>query len=112
MKNRINNYIDYCDKHIENHKIDKQFCDDILHTISFFQHERLIHLIVTLFIGLMAIIFFISSIYFQNIYLLIILFIFIGLFIPYILHYYFLENNVQKLYDIYKNVNSTINKIK
>ena len=53
----------------------------LLIQIQFFQHERLIHLIVTALLALDI--------------------LFLVLLIPYIFHYYRLENGVQKLYEYY-----------
>lgn len=69
--------------------------------ISFFQHERLIHLIVT---SLFALVEFITTavtvIAFSPAVLALCLLV-LALLIPYVAHYYLLENEVQKLYDQY-----------
>ncbi|MDD5888615.1 MAG: hypothetical protein PUC82_03915 [bacterium] len=74
---------------------------DHLTQISFFQHERLIHLLVTIFVGIMAILFFIAGILNSSISCLILFACLLILFVPYIFHYFFLENGVQKLYQQY-----------
>ena len=79
------------DKVIENHLI----------KINFFQHERLIHLIVTVTFAIIAILIFLYSINNFSIGIFILQILFIALLIPYVFHYYFLENNVQKLYEQY-----------
>lgn len=67
--------------------------------IAFFQHERLIHLLVTFFFALFAILFLalgmISYIFLPILFILLIFLLF------YIIHYFFLENHVQYLYKIY-----------
>ena len=76
-------------------------------TIANFQHERLIHLIVTLFFTALSLIALsISAWIFAttefSLYLLPIYFVAIILVILtgcYIRHYYFLENHIQKLYE-------------
>ena len=66
--------------------------------ISYFQHERLIHLIVTVLFALMEI----ASIYVAavtlNLVSEILSIMFLILLVPYVLHYYFLENSVQHMY--------------
>lgn len=66
--------------------------------LSHFQHERLIHLIVTVLFALMGII----SIYVMavtvNVTAIILSVLFLVLLVPYVMHYYFLENSVQKMY--------------
>ena len=99
MKKQIEEYI----KEIENNKKIKK--EDILNHKSFYQHERLVHLIVTVFVGICAILFFLAMIYFEKLALILIFGILLVLFIPYIFHYYFLENSIQKLYLLYEEKN-------
>lgn len=97
MKKKILNYM----KELENSKsIDTK---DLLVNIKLFQHERLIHLIVTVFVGLATILFFGIGLLTDNLFFLVLALITLILFAFYILHYYFLENSVQKLYDYYWN---------
>mgnify|MGYP000095686846 CR=1 FL=1 len=66
--------------------------------IEFFQHERLIHLIVT---TLFAILFFASVlvvVFIQSLAIILLSVMLLIMNIAYIKHYYFLENEVQKLY--------------
>lgn len=81
--------------------------------IGFFQQERLVHLLITLFFGLIFLgsilaellildtdnnlIFSFPGLLIVNIILLIML-------VSYILHYFFLENSVQKLYQLEKEI--------
>ena len=76
--------------------------------IAFLQHERLIHLLVTM---LMAILLFISiSTYILDggIRMLPVIILLMGLECPYIAHYYFLENTCQKLYAVYDGISAKI----
>ncbi|MBQ8906699.1 MAG: hypothetical protein IJY85_10085 [Ruminococcus sp.] len=69
-----------------------------LDKIQFMQHERLIHFLVTI---LFALVFFICLGFFlvtTETMLLPILALVLILLVPYIFHYYFLENSVQKMY--------------
>lgn len=73
----------------------------LLHRIAFYQHERLIHLLVLIMFALLTFgsvtVFLITLNYaigFATI-------LFFALLIPYIVHYYHLENGVQKLYTLY-----------
>ncbi len=73
----------------------------LLKRIEFYQHERLIHLLVTL---AFAIFFLLSLMMFMLVKqgaILVLSALFLILLIPYIKHYYFLENSVQELYTIY-----------
>jgi len=92
MKMKLHDYIQLLDSGKE--KIDINY-------IIFFQHERLVHLIVTFFVGIAMVLFFIGFLITENILVFILFILLLCLFIPYIFHYYYLENNVQKLYDYY-----------
>ncbi|MCI5639495.1 MAG: hypothetical protein MR316_00735 [Lachnospiraceae bacterium] len=73
----------------------------VLTQISFFQHERLIHLIVTITFALLAVVAFgicavAPTVPFFGLEVLLLV-----LLIPYIRHYYILENSVQTMYRCY-----------
>lgn len=92
-------YIDEFIKDAEAMKISKE---EMLVKINFFQHERLIHLLVTLFYALFTILFLaLISISWIFVIPTIPLFVFL---ICYILHYFKLENRVQYLYKLYDKI--------
>jgi len=62
------------------------------------QHERLIHLLVTLTIGICFVVTTELAIVFSNVFLGIIGLVLALLLLPYVWHYYKLENGVQKRY--------------
>lgn len=92
-------YIDEFIKAAEKEKVSKE---EMLTKISFFQHERLIHLLVTLFYALISLIF-LALISISLIFIIptIPLLVFL---ICYILHYFKLENRVQYLYKLYDKI--------
>lgn len=100
MKKYLKEYVETIDELLKEDIIDiDQEIEKHLIKIAFYQHERLIHLLVTLAYAIMAIISFIASIETP-------MFVFVGIIlvlflIPYVLHYFFLENNVQYLYKQY-----------
>ena len=99
MKEYLYDYIDEMDKVIKSKKYNEKTVANHLIKINFFQHERIIHLIVTLFFALMFIIFlFLTCIHFM---FFIIALSFMVFLIFYIVHYYRLENGVQYLYKQY-----------
>ena len=77
--------------------------------IAYFQHERLIHLMVTLAFAafllfeIFALFMLPSAFIYAGILLVL---IFFGLTIGYIMHYYFLENSVQKMYHMRDEIRS------
>ena len=97
MREALTNYLKELEK---SDHIDEK---ELLKNIEIFQHERLIHLIVTVFVGICAVLFFAMGLFAENILLIILAFITLILFTFYIFHYYFLENSVQKLYTYYWN---------
>ncbi|HOM02198.1 MAG TPA: hypothetical protein PLH43_05150 [Acetivibrio sp.] len=72
--------------------------------IEFLQHERLVHLLVTLFFGLFFLISFLAAAVSEKLEILLVSFLILILLIPYIAHYYKLENGVQRLYELYNKI--------
>ena len=99
MKKYLYDYIAYVDNLIKTGKYKKEDIENHLIKISFFQHERFIHLIVTLFFSLLFIIFlFLIALHYVFSIIALIFMVFV---ICYIIHYYHLENGVQYLYKQY-----------
>ncbi len=112
MKKYLSAYIAFIEKSLADTSLSSEELEKILAEmplqISFMQHERLIHLIVTV---LFALLLFISltaaaALHIPAFFLLSLLIL--ALLIPYISHYYFLENNVQKLYELYNALTDRI----
>ena len=121
MRKRILNYVKLIDTLIETeNKKEKPFDGDPakadnaikehLTQISFFMHERLIHLIVTVLFALLTFIAFFYFMYSLNITIFVLTMALMVLFIPYIKHYYILENNVQYMYEQYDKLVEMRNK--
>ena len=75
--------------------------EDHLVKIQFYQHERLVHFLVTMLFALLFIITFLYSLKNISIGLVILDLLFLSLLVPYIIHYYKLENSVQYMYKQY-----------
>ncbi|MBE6889666.1 MAG: hypothetical protein E7485_06595 [Ruminococcaceae bacterium] len=73
----------------------------LLKRIQFYQHERLIHLLVTLAFALFFLLSLFMALILKQLGILVLTGLFLVLLVPYIKHYYFLENSVQELYTIY-----------
>jgi Flp pilus assembly protein TadB len=69
-----------------------------------FQHERLIHLIVTVFVGIAMLLVILAITIFQIMMLLPVAIVLVILFVCYIFHYYRLENGVQHLYELTEKI--------
>jgi len=101
MRKYMSEYIKYVDDYInkKDYKDIEEFMKEHLIKIGFFQHERLIHLLVTLFYAFVCILFLFLPIVW--VYFIIITLILMTFLIFYIRHYFFLENGVQYMYKQY-----------
>lgn len=79
----------------------RELAAKVLVQIQFFQHERLIHLIVTVTFAILTVLSIFAFLALEQIGLLALCILLLVLLVPYIRHYYILENGVQKLYTYY-----------
>ncbi len=108
MHRYLQSYIDFIDGQLSRNDISnddlKKIKSEHLVQIQFMQHERFIHLIVTV---LFAVMLFISlgilALSDKIIFAVLTVLILLPL-IPYIWHYYFMENSVQKMYTQYNRM--------
>ena len=80
--------------------------------IAYFQHERLIHLMVTLAFAAFLLFEIFSLFMLPSAFLIsgvLLVLIFFGLTIGYVAHYYFLENSVQKMYQMRDEIRAFLN---
>lgn len=109
MKKRLTEYLNRMDELLNSGSENPEqeassydaLCKQHLIQIQFFQHERLIHLIVTCLFAILSFFVFITLLFSFTPELLLLFAALLALLIPYIGHYYFLENGVQKLYAQY-----------
>ena len=98
--NAVQKYIDEEMKNAPEEKT-REVLAEFEQKISYFQHERLIHLMVTLAFAIFLL-FEIFTLFIMPIDFIVagilLVCLFLGLTIGYIMHYYFLENSVQKMY--------------
>lgn len=103
MKKYLYNYIENIDSKIKENNISEKIKKEHLVKINFFQHERLVHLIVTLSFSILVFLsVYMIKYHFAFIFVNIILLICLTF---YIIHYYYLENGVQCLYKLYDKMN-------
>lgn len=107
MRKYLSDYIKDIEKQLKKKNVDwKSLSINMKTKIGFFQHERLVHLLVTLFFSLFMLITLVLGT--LSYLFLIISFMLLCFVIPYIYHYYFLETRVQYLYILYDQVRSKI----
>ena len=105
MEKKIINYRKGIDDLLEQEGKDwKKLLDEHYIQVGFFQHERLVHLIVTMTFALMTIVSIVATVVSGYMWLLPLDVLFMVLLIPYIRHYYILENEVQKMYNQYDRI--------
>ena len=104
MEKRLKNYL----KQMEEMRIEGMSPEErriraqaLLIQIGFFQHERLIHLIVTVTFAVLTMLAVMLSFELETVAGFLLPITFLILLIPYIRHYYILENGVQRLYSFY-----------
>lgn len=103
MKKYLKEYVNYLESMIQNHKkCTEKEMQEIVCKIQFFQHERLIHLLVTIAFSFFTLFFMAFGM--LSYLFLIPFFIFIAFLILYILHYFYLENHIQYLYKLYDQI--------
>ena len=111
MADRIRQYMAYIDQLLkeEDESIDwEEEMKKHLVQIAFFAHERFIHLIVTVTFALLTVmtfLFTISNFSFELVLLILALMI---LLVPYIKHYFLLENSVQDMYEQYDKMQQKV----
>lgn len=103
MADRIKQYMAYVNQILESDE-ERDWEEEMqkhLIQIAFFAHERFIHLVVTVLFALMTTIVFLYTFNDFSVPLLLLLILLMGLLIPYIRHYFLLENSVQDMYEQY-----------
>jgi len=93
--------MDFVRLQIKGKNITGEFLEMLLTRIKFYQHERLIHLIVTMTFAIMTVISFFMLVTEGTAAAVLLSVLFLCLTVPYVMHYYFLENSVQALYKLY-----------
>ena len=110
MEKRLKQLLSFCEE-LTGRTLSPKEAEDaraaLLIQIQFLQHERLIHLIVTVLFALLTVITLLAELFITEPLLLALTALFLILLIPYIRHYYILENGVQKLYEYYDKVEAS-----
>ncbi len=107
MTKQIRAYLEILERFFsEEHSVEEllAFRRELLQRIEFYQHERLVHLIVTMSFGVFFMLSLIIYLTQGGVGIMILTFLFLVMLAAYIKHYYFLENSVQKMYLYYFRV--------
>ena len=109
--NAVRKYIDEEMKDAPEEKT-KEMLTEFETKISYYQHERLIHLMVTLAFATWLLFEIYCLFVLPSEFLIagtLLVLIFFGLTVGYVMHYYFLENSVQKMYHMRDEIRSFLN---
>ena len=99
MKKRITEYLMYIDALLEKEDVDwEREKEKHLVQIAFFAHERQVHLIVMALFALATVISILYLNFSGSLIIVALVIALLVLLIPYVMHYYLLENSVQKMY--------------
>lgn len=98
----------FADEHTDEER--EQMRAELLQRIKFYQHERLIHLIVTMSFGVFFMLSLIMYLSESGAGLLVLTVLFLVMLAAYIKHYYFLENSVQNMYLYYYRIGESVSK--
>ena len=102
MKRRILAYLSYVDELLEREDADwDKEIEKHLIQIAFFAHERLVHLIVMALFAIVTVFTILYLNYTCKLEIVALVVSLLILLIPYIAHYYLLENSVQRMYTQY-----------
>ncbi len=111
MEKRIKKYLKYLDG-LDRENLSKDelalIKDETARQIGFFQHERLIHLIVTVTFAVLTVISLFAAVFSDTVMPFIMTLLLFVLLVPYIRHYYILENSVQKMYVYYDKITKAL----
>lgn len=80
-----------------------------LSMISIIQHERLIHLLVTIFVGISMLLCCLATIVTDKVFLIFLDLPLLTLFLAYVFHYFYLENTTQSWYLLTQEIKVLIN---
>ncbi|MCR5150804.1 MAG: hypothetical protein K6B52_06225 [Clostridiales bacterium] len=104
MRKRILNYTKEIEKLLNGETAVndwEEVIKDHLIQVGFFQHERLIHLIVTVLFAILTFMSLMLAMITEKLEVFILVLLLLVLLVPYIMHYYILENKVQQMYRQY-----------
>lgn len=107
MKERILIYRRRMDDLLQQNTTDtdwQEVLEEHLVQVGFFQHERLVHLLVTLAFAIFTLIGIFAVFLTSEPGAAVLTLLFLVLLVPYVLHYYLLENEVQKMYAQYDKI--------
>lgn len=105
MLKKMSDYEQFLLKTVEaGEPVSAEFLLSVRTHVGFFQHERLVHELVMILFALLSVggVLFFVALPSVGVFCLDVLFM--ALLVPYVKHYFGLENGVQRLYDVYEKL--------
>ena len=93
---------------IRTKEVDQKLAEAHQLRILWLQHERLVHLVIFLFTVLVLILIFLGTLLMDHLLLYVVMAILLIVSVFYCLHYFFLENAVQRWYRLYDEIEIVI----
>lgn len=107
MTKQIREYLEHLRLFLDGEHTPEEYArerDRLRVRIGFFSHERLVHMFIMLAFAVFFLMTFFSALFTGILGIYVLAGLFLVLLVPYIKHYYFLENSVQKMYLIYNDL--------
>jgi len=99
----MTDFIKEHEKKLAEQPLSEEFLSYHLNQIKFLQHERLVHLLVMLFVMAALLVFFTLFLILKNLWLFVLFLLCLVLSVFYVIHYFKLENTVIRWYFIYND---------
>ena len=107
MTKQIREYLAHLQEFLEAEHTRQEYAQELERLrvrIGFFSHERLVHMFIMLAFAIFFLLTLFQALTAGTVGVYILAVLFLVLLVPYIKHYYFLENSVQKMYLIYNRI--------
>ena len=101
MKVSLQDYIKDLERKVRKNEVNEKLASEVKDYMYFYQHERIIKLLIILFVGAAVVSFFVCALCFENLLMFLVFGIVFVLFLPYIISFYLLENRFKKLSNLY-----------
>ncbi len=107
MTKQIREYLEHLRLFLDGEHTQEEYAQELSRLrvrIEFFSHERIVHMFIMLAFAIFFLLTLFQALTAGSIGIYVLAVLFLVLLVPYIKHYYFLENSVQKMYLIYNDI--------
>lgn len=107
MTKQIREYLEHLRVFLDEEHTREEYAQELSRLrvhIGFFSHERIVHMFIMLAFAIFFLLTLFQALTAGTVGIYVLAVLFLVLLVPYIKHYYFLENSVQKMYLIYNEI--------